>query len=98
MKTLQCPNCGSDDLKSVDNYFVCRYCGSRILPSEEEQKILFKNNGSSTEHSAVNSGIGLENDIAGLLKKCEADPGHAKQYANLILDMDPCNEEALKYL
>lgn len=40
----------------------------------------------------------LEDDIQTLLLKCEMDPLNAYKYANLILDMDPSNNKAKKYL
>ena len=45
-----------------------------------------------------NSSIALEEDIAVLLKKCREDPKNARKYANLVLDIDPGNAEAKKYL
>lgn len=44
------------------------------------------------------SNISLEDDIQRLLRKCKEEPKKARRYANLILDIDPTNEEALKYL
>ena len=42
--------------------------------------------------------IGLDDDVAELLRKCRENPARARKYANLILDIDPDNPEALKYL
>lgn len=42
--------------------------------------------------------ISLDDDIAVLLKKCKSDPRNARKYANLILDIDPTNKEAMKYI
>ena len=39
-----------------------------------------------------------EDDVAELLRKCRENPARARKYANLILDIDPDNPEALKYL
>ena len=44
------------------------------------------------------SDIALDDDVARLLAKCKADPKNARRYANLILDIDPGNFEAYKYL
>ena len=41
---------------------------------------------------------GLDDDVAKLLRKCRENPARARKYANLILDIDPDNPEALKYL
>ena len=85
MKALVCSNCGAHDWKEVDGYRVCTYCGTRVLISEEEK------GRSRTE-------IALDSDVERLLKKCRTDPKHAAKYANLILDIDPTNAEARKYL
>ena len=47
---------------------------------------------------AYTSSIGLDDDVAELLRKCRENPAKARKYANLILDIDPDNPEALKYL
>ena len=47
---------------------------------------------------AYTSSIGLDDDVAELLRKCRENPARARKYANLILDIDPDNPEALKYL
>lgn len=44
------------------------------------------------------SHIKLDDDVEILLEKCRKDPKNAKKYANLILDIDPTNEEVKKYL
>ena len=44
------------------------------------------------------SSIGLNDDIASLLHKCQEEPQNARKYANLILDIDPTNTKALKFL
>lgn len=47
---------------------------------------------------AYTSSIGLDDDVAELLRKCRENPARARKYANLTLDIDPDNPEALKYL
>lgn len=42
--------------------------------------------------------IALEDDIQRLLEKCKQEPWKARRYANLILDIDPGNKEAIQYL
>ncbi len=44
------------------------------------------------------SEISLNDDVKRLLDKCKTEPYNATKYANLILDIDPNNIEALKYL
>ena len=51
-----------------------------------------------TEMSSSTSEIALDEDVLRLLRKCEENPRNARRYANLILDIDPTNEDALKYL
>lgn len=48
--------------------------------------------------SEANSVIALNDDVARLLDKCRREPHKARRYANLILDIDPTNMEALRYL
>jgi hypothetical protein len=36
-------------------------------------------------------------DLDLLLKKCELDPANRSRYINLILDIDPLNQEVNKY-
>lgn len=100
MEALICKNCGANALMRKNDYMVCPYCDSRFAITREERGSgLFGNSHHAPlSHSGVNSTIDLNDDIARLLKKCETDPRNAKKYANLILDMDPDNEEALKYL
>ena len=42
--------------------------------------------------------ISLLDDIERLLRKCKTDPKRARKYASLVLDLDPTNKEARKYL
>ncbi len=42
--------------------------------------------------------IAPDDDVARLLAKCEAEPARARKYANLVLDIDPDNAQALRYL
>ena len=42
--------------------------------------------------------VTLEDDIQLLLYKCKMNPWNARRYANLILEIDPNNKEAMKYL
>ena len=82
MDKIQCASCGADDFVIKDEYKVCTYCGTRFAVSSV----------------SVNSTISLNSDVDRLLRKCITDPRNAKKYANLILDIDPSNKEAIKYL
>ena len=64
---------------------TCLYCGTQFqIPKEELPK--------------KKSEIALNSDVERLLDKCRKDPKNARKYANLILDIDPTNRDALKYL
>ena len=112
MKALNCKNCGANALIRENEYMVCPYCDSRFIVTKEECQNVFSSSyqptlpftkfssSCQTSHSyhGVSSPIALDDDIARLLKKCQTDPSNAQKYANLVLDIDPDNEEALKYL
>ena len=85
MKLIQCRQCGSGEFYRENGYMVCKFCNARY--SIEKGDLGIKE-----------SVIALDSDIEALLKKCRQDPKNAKKYANLILDIDPDNNEALKYL
>jgi uncharacterized Zn finger protein (UPF0148 family) len=99
MEALICKNCGANALKRKNDYMFCPYCESRFAVTKEEWQNLFSSSYHATlSHSGVDSTIALDDDVAKLLNKCKSDPRNARKYANLILDIDPDNEEALKYL
>ena len=85
MKLIRCTQCGSNELYRDGGYMVCKYCNSRFAIEKDDNRV-------------KESNIALGADIEALLKKCRIDPRNAKRYANLILDIDPDNDEALKYL
>ena len=82
MKPLICPQCGGSSFTISGGYRVCDYCRTRFPAGED----------------AAGEGISLEADIERLLEKCRTNPKQARRYANLILDMDPDNEEARSYV
>ena len=100
MEALVCKNCGANALMRKNDFMVCLYCDSRFaITSEERRSGLFGSSHHATlSHSGVNSSIALDDDVEHLLQKCKSDPKKARKYANLILDIDPDNEEALKYI
>jgi len=100
MEVLICKSCGANALIRKNDYMVCPYCESRFAVTEEERRSgLFGSSYHATlSHSGTDSSIALDDDVARLLEKCKSDPRKARKYANLILDIDPDNEEALKYL
>lgn len=82
MKRNTCLNCGADVFIVKDGFKVCKYCESRY----------------EIESTTKKSSISLQNDIDNLLLKCRENPTKAYKYASLILDIDPTNREAKKYL
>ena len=85
MKLMQCTRCGSKELTLEDGYAVCAYCQSRFAPQ-------------AGDLPAKVTHIGLDMDIRALLQKCMDDPSNRRRYASLILDLDPTNRDAAKYL
>ena len=85
MRLIKCTQCGSDEFVRDNGFMICKYCGARFAVEKEDLGVR-------------QSSISLDSDIEALLKKCRTDPRNAKRYANLILDIDPDNEEAYRYL
>lgn len=85
MKSIECTKCGSNELIDDVGLVVCAYCRMTFLP--ESNKI---NQSIAT--------ISLFDDIQNLLNRCRDEPANRKRLANLILDIDPTNLEALRYL
>jgi len=77
--------------------FNCSSCGSKEFTSKNGKRVcaycgtMFVGEGGETT-------IALNEDVERLLKMCRANPKKASMYANLVLDIDPSNAEALKYL
>ena len=95
-----CKNCGASGMKLVKGYWCCDYCDSRF-PATRDERSTYAASGSKSvlgKHGGVSSQIGLDDDVARLLEKCRTDRKNARKYANLILDIDPDNEEVWKYL
>ena len=82
MKALICTNCGASSWRSEKGLKICTFCGTTY----------------QAENLPKQSDIVLDDDIQRLLEKCKAEPQNARKYANLILDIDPTNTEALRYL
>ena len=85
MKSIECKKCGSNDFTILNGYRKCNYCGTIYQITKEDISI-------------KESNISINSDVQRLLQKCKTDPVNAKKYANLILDIEPNNREALKYL
>lgn len=85
MRMMKCANCGANQLREVQGFMVCEYCDSR-----------FAIEASDAPRQAM--GMSINADVERLLRKCRTDRKNARKYANLILDIDPSNTEAKKYL
>lgn len=100
METLVCKNCGANALSRKNGYMYCPYCESRFAITREEYASgqFGSSYHTAFSHNGVKSTIALDDDVERLLNKCKIDPKNARKYANLVLDIDPDNEDALKYL
>ena len=85
MKEMICNRCGANDWSNSNGYRKCNYCGTQFQLTAEDI-------------TNKESNISVNSDVEMLLNKCKTDPRNAKKYANLILDIDPSNLDALKYL
>ena len=92
-----CEACGASEWEDRGNTKVCKFCGSLYVLYREKTKGNKKGMPFFSDFSGE-SEIALNEDVQRLLKKCRLDPKNAKKYANLILDIDPSNQEAKKYL
>lgn len=86
MKLITCERCGGNEFDYVGKTAICRYCGSKYALEKDDVA------------RQASARIALDDDVARLLAKCEAEPARARKYANLVLDIDPSNTQALKYL
>jgi hypothetical protein len=85
MRPSNCNRCGSTELSESGGFAICDFCRARF-PLD------------TAELLARSTTIGVVSDVDALLQKCIEDPFNRKRYASLILDIDPTNTEALKYL
>ena len=106
MRAIKCHCCGGSDFRTEKEYLVCNYCETKFILDDafhsysqsavvsggkmHKPNEMLKSNSQST--------ISLGDDVKRVLEKCKSDPRRAKKYANLVLDIDPTNQEALKYL
>lgn len=82
MEALICERCGSNEFRNENGLKVCAYCETAYKAPAKP----------------LDTSIDLQSDIRNLLMKCKSDPKNARRYANLILDIDPGNKEARRYL
>ena len=76
---------------------VCEACGANDWTEADTYRVC-NFCGSKYQLLRGESEIALDDDVQRLLQKCRTDPARAGKYANLILDIDPTNKEARKYL
>ena len=98
MKALICSSCGASRWKEDGEYRFCLYCGTKYEKVMKGKISLAPSSNQSDAARQVVSGIALNDDVERLLQKCRNEPLNAKKYANLVLDIDPTNKEAQKYL
>ena len=97
MKVIVCKNCGANIFKREADYWYCEYCESKFpLTKEDFDQLPVSFSGKTTLSNSTQ--ISLSDDVEKLLQKCKTDRKNARKYANLILDIDPDNTDALKYL
>ncbi len=82
MKIQKCDCCGGSEFIKSRGYATCVYCRTRY----------------KVKSPSPSPGIALGSDVSSLLEKCRSDPRNASRYAVLILEIDPFNKEALRYL
>ena len=85
MKAIVCPQCNGTEFEVKSGKRVCLYCGTEFVVTKDD-------------FGAKESNIQINSDVEALLEKCRANPRLARRYANLVLDIDPNNEEAKMYL
>ena len=85
MKSIICDRCGSNEWEVLNGYRKCKFCGTLFQLTKED----------APQKESV---ISINSDVQRLLQKCKTDPANARKYANLVLDIEPNNKEALKYL
>lgn len=86
MRALECVNCGAKQFWEFEKYIECIFCNSRYEIQDIDRV------------NVPAKGIELSSDIERLLEKCRTDSNNASRYANRILDIDPSNTQALKYI
>jgi len=91
LKNIECSKCKSVDFEKVNGTMKCVYCRTTYVANANAAKNLFNTH-------VASSVIEIDEDILLLLNKIKAEPWNKTRYANMILDIDSTNEEALKIL
>ena len=77
---------------------VCPNCGADDFVMKGGYKVCAYCDAKFEVEVKKSASVAMEDDIQDLLQKCKMNPWNARRFANLILEIDPDNEEALKYL
>ncbi len=85
MQEVVCTQCGSNSLTETDGLWQCDFC-----------RTTFKSN--RDEFLEAKSKISVGDDVQRLLEMCKSDPANRARYAHLVLDIDPNNKDAMRYL
>jgi len=76
---------------------ICTSCGaSEFIKRDGYQECAYC--GVKYKLEISTKGTFMTDEISTLLQKCKLEPHNARKYANLILDIDPGNKEAMRYL
>ncbi len=85
MWQFTCENCGSKEYTVQKKKVICAYCHT-CYKAQKGDPFTF------------GAKIDLMDDINILVSKCIKEPHNAKRYANIILEMDPYNQFARRYV
>ena len=95
MKAMICSTCGASRWRVDGNYRRCLYCGTEYEIDTSLQPRMYPSVYSTLAEHTTDTDISLKEDVEKLLEKCKMDPANAFKYANLVLDIDPTNSQAL---
>lgn len=85
MRPIECSRCGSNELFDELEYIICAFCRVQFVRGPEDRK-------------TPDTQISMFNDVQALLTRCRLEPENQKRLARLVLDIDPTNPDAPKYL
>jgi hypothetical protein len=85
VKEVVCTQCGSNSLTDMNGLWQCDFCRTTFKSNREE-------------FLEAKTRVSVGDDIKRLLEMCESDPANRVRYAHLVLDIDPSNQKAIRYL
>lgn len=77
---------------------ICPNCGADDFVIKGSYKVCTYCDAKFEVEIKKSTTVTLEDDVQALLEKCRINPWNARKYANLILEIDPNNKEAMRYL